>query len=95
MTEISKEELNAHTEAQVKTANALSKITDRLQDLTTKQDKILERLNNGFVKTVADIDTKAEEVRKDIKWMKTVFSMLFGLIGLSILILEIIKRFFE
>lgn len=47
MSEISKEELSAFTEAHTKLAVTLGRVTDALESITQKQDKLLDKITNG------------------------------------------------
>jgi hypothetical protein len=48
MADISREELAAFTEAHTKSAVAMEKITDALENLTKNQDKLLDKMTNGM-----------------------------------------------
>lgn len=52
MSDISREELAAFTEAHSKTAVALEKITGTLEDITQKQDKLVDRMTNGVTDSI-------------------------------------------
>jgi len=52
MSDISREELAAFTEAHSKTAVALEKITGTLEIITQKQDKLVEKMTNGVTDSI-------------------------------------------
>jgi hypothetical protein len=54
MPEISEEKLLAFTEAHIKSAVALEKVTDRLSDITVKLDKISDAMSNGMITKIVD-----------------------------------------
>ena len=54
MSEITKEELNAFTEANTKVAIQLEKIATSLEGIVTNQDKVVTRLYNGLSKEITD-----------------------------------------
>jgi hypothetical protein len=54
MADITREELNAFTSAHEKTATVLEKIAGQLEQITTKTDKLIEKLDNGLVTSVID-----------------------------------------
>jgi len=86
MSDITREELLAFTEVHAKSAIALEKITDRLEELTSKQDTMIDKLTNGLIDKIAD---KVEEkfnhsnIAKDIGYSK------FFIAAIAILIIII------
>jgi archaellum component FlaC len=58
MGEISKEELNAFTMSHEKTATVLEKIAGQLEQITSKQDKMISKLENGLSTTIIEGVTK-------------------------------------
>ena len=54
MSEITKEELAAFTDAHSRSAIALERITDRLEDIALKQDKIIDKLTNGVTHNIIE-----------------------------------------
>ena len=52
MSEVSKEELIAFTEAHSKSAVALERITETLENITQKQDKIIDKMSNGLSEVI-------------------------------------------
>jgi len=54
MSEITKEELLAFTDAHAKSAIALEAIANRLTDLTAKQDKMIDKITNGLANHIID-----------------------------------------
>lgn len=54
MSDISREELVAFTEAHSKTAVALDKITGTLEAITQKQDRLVEKMTNGITDSIVD-----------------------------------------
>lgn len=52
MAEITREELQAFTEAHTKSSVALEKIAEKLTDITTKQDKLIDKLTNGITTSI-------------------------------------------
>lgn len=67
MSEITKEELLAFTEASNKTATALEAITNRLTDIIAKQDKLIEKVSNGINDDIKDCQAHLEEVKKIVE----------------------------
>lgn len=55
---ISKEELNAFTQAHEKTATVLEKIAGQLEQIVIKQDKLVDKLDNGFSEIIIEGVTK-------------------------------------
>jgi hypothetical protein len=54
MSEISKEELTAFTEAHTKLAVTLERVTDALESITQKQDKLLDKMTNGVSDSIIE-----------------------------------------
>jgi hypothetical protein len=52
MSEISKEELNAFTEAHIKSSVALEKIAERLESILNSQEVIVAKMTNGMPDTI-------------------------------------------
>jgi hypothetical protein len=52
MSEISREELSAFAEAHAKSAVALERVTDALEVITQKQDKIIDKMTNGVSEAI-------------------------------------------
>jgi hypothetical protein len=52
MSEISKEELNAFTEAHIKSSVALEKIAERLENILNSQEVIVAKMTNGMPDTI-------------------------------------------
>lgn len=66
MAEITREELIALTESNSKIAVALDRIASRLEDVTTKQEKILDKLSNGMSQTIINgVTTNYNNAHKD------------------------------
>lgn len=104
MTDFSKEELLAFTEANIKTALVLDKIVNKLEDVVSKQDKILDKFSNGWkkemlsdvensfsshIKTCQGIENNIVDIKTDIRFTK----QLLGIIGVVIIIVSVILRF--
>jgi uncharacterized protein YoxC len=64
MSEISREELIAFTEASNKTAIALEAITNRLTDIIAKQDKLIEKISNGIMDDIKECKTNLLEIKE-------------------------------
>ena len=99
MMEITKEELNAYTEATIKTATTLEKIADRLEDIVIKQGVIEKKITDEVGKDIADIKIKAtatdlcaKTMHEDVKWVKILWTILACVIGLGLVVLEIIHK---
>ena len=52
MYEVSKEELSAFTESNTKSAIALERVTDALELIIQKQDKLFDKMTNGVSETI-------------------------------------------
>jgi hypothetical protein len=66
MSDISREELGAFTEANSKLSVALEKITDALILITQKQDKILDKISNGMIGEIVNgVNSHYNDVHKE------------------------------
>jgi len=98
--EITKEELMAYTEAQIKTATALEKIADRLEDITMKQDTLITKFSNGFTSDMretkaitASTNLCALKMHEDVKMVKILWTLLAAAIGLGLIVIEVMHKF--
>jgi t-SNARE complex subunit (syntaxin) len=98
MSEITKEEIVAYTEAQNKTAVSLEKIVDRLGDCVLKQEKILEKLSAN-VTTVDNISksgcgnaTVIKEMKEDMKYMKLFWGILTAALAVALIVVEFVHK---
>lgn len=97
MSEITKEEILAFTEAHKQTALALEHIARGLEDIVTKQDKVLDKLSNGFAKDISDVKIASGQIMstcsgisKDTNLMRWASAILVT----AIISFEIFARFF-
>jgi len=100
MSEITKEEILAFTEANTKTALELSRIADALTKASENQEKIVARLYNGMAKEIAMEMVKQfnehcnpcastmKEVQKDTSHIKTLFTTFVALVALAMIVTQ-------
>lgn len=95
MSEISKEELIANTEAQLKVAVILEKITGSLGGILENQDKIMSNIGDNKEHCIlcsTKIDTilsNTGTIKTEVFWVKTTFGILAFAISLGVLIAKI------
>ena len=66
MSEITREELNAMTQAYEKSATALEKIANQLEQIALKTDKLCDKLDNGMSDAIiAGVTTNYNQVHKE------------------------------
>jgi len=98
MTDITKEEIHAYTDATNKTATALEKIADRLENITAqgaecgeKMNLILERCKEA-VETIVELEVRSKKIRGDIIWVKWLWTVLAAVVALGIVITELTQK---
>ena len=98
MTEITREELRAYTEATERTATALEKVADRLQDIVVAQAECkckvdgVDYTTKGTHITVEAMNVRGKKMAGNLIWVKWLWTVLAGIVGLGIIILELLHR---
>lgn len=98
MTDITKEEIHAYTEATNKTATALEKIADRLENITAQGAECCEKINKTLeqckdsVDIMKELETRSKKIRGDIIWVKWLWTVLAAVVTLGIIIVELTQR---
>jgi len=98
MTDITKEELKAYTDSMVKTVTSLEKIAGSLEDISQSQADCKTKIDSlGLVahdnqKTLVGMETRQRGMVTNLIWVKWLWTILAGLVGLGIFFLEIMHK---
>ena len=98
MTDITKEELKAYTDSMTGTVLSLEKIASSLEDLVQSQTETKVKLetvsqtvrDNNIV--LATVNTRGEKMATNVLWVKWLWTVLAGVVGLGMLILQIMHK---
>jgi len=98
MTEITKEELRAYTEATERTATALEKVADRLQDIVVAQTDCKCRVDGVDVttkvtrSTVEAMNVRGKAMSGNIIWVKWLWTVLAMVVGMGLIVIELLHK---